>query len=86
MEPTFKKGILIRGHRYEVLGITRPWNPLPGIDLEKYPLPEGDVTELCCPEADGICTWGETEKKATDRMIKAIMHWVDRKSQADGGP
>ena len=90
MEAYFKKGILIRGHRCEVFGLTRPWKPLPGIDLKEYPLPSDDVTELHCPEADDIIVWGDTEEKATNRMIKTIMMWLDKagpwKSQADGAP
>lgn len=74
----FTLNVYLFERRFEVLGRTRKWHPLPGIDLKKYPLPSEKVTELVCPEADNLVTWGETKDKAVMNMQLGLERWLER--------
>lgn len=75
----FTLNVYIFERKFEVLGRTRKWNPLPGVDLEKHPLPSENVTELVCPEANNLVTWGETKSKAIKLMQERLAAWLERR-------
>lgn len=74
----FKVTMQVRGKEYKASGVQRKWNPLDGVNLEEYPLPSAEVFEIYCANADGIVTWGTTQKEAIDKMEEAIERWLDR--------
>jgi len=72
----FKTTITISNRDFEIVGRTRKWNPLPGIDLEEYPLSSKMVTELVCSEADHTVTWATTKDIAIQQMKSALLRWM----------